>query len=379
MVAKRGAGACALSWDEEGEVSRGEKRRRADGDGSSDVGGGGGMGAFDALHDELVVSILADVAASAGSPADLAAAMLTCRRFRELGKHGLVLARASPSAVAVRAAAWCDDAHRFLVRCAEAGNVEASYLLGMIMFYCFENRKLGAELLGAAARRGHGEALYSMAIIQFNGSGLPKDGRNLQAGAQLCARAASRGHNDALRELGHCVSDGYGVRRSLSGGRRLLIQANFRELCAAVANGGARFAAALGRSGECKPPGPHMCLLSDYGCHVAGAAGRRAHAANAFLAGWYASRPLASGAGAAALRMCSQPTCGRPETRKHEFRRCSVCSGVIYCSRACQALHWKVAHKSACVPMAHWLVAANAGAGNAVGAAAAAAAQMAMP
>lgn len=77
MVAKRGAGACALSWDEEGEVSRGEKRRRADGDGSSDVGGGGGIGAFDALHDELVVSILADVAASAGSPADLAAAMLT--------------------------------------------------------------------------------------------------------------------------------------------------------------------------------------------------------------------------------------------------------------------------------------------------------------
>uniref|UniRef100_A0A0E0K054 MYND-type domain-containing protein n=1 Tax=Oryza punctata TaxID=4537 RepID=A0A0E0K054_ORYPU len=325
MVAKRGAGACALSWDEEGEVSRsgGEKRRRTDGDGSPDVAnddvivvGGGGMGAFDALHDELVVSILADVAASAGSPADLATAMLTCRRFRELGKHRLVLARASPAAIAVRAAAWCEDAHRFLVRCAEAGNVEASYLLGMIMFYCFENRKFGADSTEAASPRT----------------------------AATCRPA------------------------------------NFRELCAAVATGGAGFAAALGRSGECKPPGPHMCLLSDYGCHVAGAAGRRAHAANAFLAEWYASRPLGSGAGAGALRMCSQPTCGRPETRKHEFRRCSVCSAVIYCSRACQALHWKVAHKNACVPMAHWLVAANAnaGGGNAV-AAAAAAAQMAMP
>ncbi|KAF0934719.1 hypothetical protein E2562_028315 [Oryza meyeriana var. granulata] len=308
--------------------------------------------------------------------------MLTCSRFRELGQHKLVLRRASPACVAVRAGAWCDDARRFLVRCAQAGNTEASYLLGMILFYCFENRKLGSELLGAAARRGHAEALYSMAIIQFNGSGLPKDGRNLHAGAQLCVRAASRGHNDALRELGHCVSDGYGVRRSLSGGRRLLIQANFRELCSAVATGGPGFAAALGLSGECKPPGPHMCLLSDYGCHVAGSAGRRAHAANAFLAEWYASRQLGSGAGAGALRLCSQPTCGRPETRKHEFRRCSVCSAVIYCSRACQALHWKVAHKNECVPMAHWLDAANANAnanGNAVAAVEAAAAQMAMP
>ncbi|XP_040377265.1 F-box protein At1g67340-like [Oryza brachyantha] len=374
-----------MSRDEEGNGA--EKRRRTGVDGVGGGGGGGITGAFDMLPDELVVSILADVAASAGSPADLAAAMLTCRRFREAGWNRLVLARASAACVAVRAGSWCNEARRFLVRCAQAGNAESSYLLGMIMFYCFENRKLGAELLGAAARRGHVEALYSMAIIQFNGSGLAKDGRNLQAGAHLCARAASRGHTDALRELGHCLSDGYGVRRSVTGGRRLLVQANFRELCAAVAQGGARFAAALGLSGECKPLGPHTCLLSDYGCHVAGAAGRRGHAANAFLAEWYASRPLAlvpGAAAAAALRLCSQPTCGRPETRKHEFRRCSVCSAVIYCSRACQALHWKVAHKKECVPMEFWLDAANAN-GNAVGAveaaapAAAAAAQMAMP
>jgi hypothetical protein len=43
-----------------------------------------------------------------------------------------VLARASPSAVAVCAAAWCEDAHRFHVRCAEARNIEVSYLLGMV-------------------------------------------------------------------------------------------------------------------------------------------------------------------------------------------------------------------------------------------------------
>jgi len=40
-----------------------------------------------------------------------------------------------------------------------------------------------------------------------------------------------------------------------------------------------------------------------------------------------------------ALRLCSQALCGRPETRRHEFRRCSVCGMVNYYSRACLALH----------------------------------------
>lgn len=60
---------------------------------------------------------------------------------------------------------------------------------------------------------------------------------------------------------------------------------------------------ALGHNGECKPPGPHMCLLSDYGCHIAGVARRLAHAANTFLAELFALRPLGFGASAGALRM----------------------------------------------------------------------------
>uniref|UniRef100_A0A0E0E5U3 Uncharacterized protein n=1 Tax=Oryza meridionalis TaxID=40149 RepID=A0A0E0E5U3_9ORYZ len=57
--------------------------------------------------------------------------------------------------------------------------------------------------------------------------------RNLPLG-QRCARAASLGHVDTLRELGHCLQKGYGVRCSVLDGRRLLIQANARELAAAV-------------------------------------------------------------------------------------------------------------------------------------------------
>lgn len=309
---------------------------------------------FEDLPDDLVVSILRDVAASAGSPADLAGAMLTCKRFRELVARSkvVVLARASPRCLSVRAKAWSDEAHRFLQRCADAGNLEACYLLGMIRFYCLGSRGSGAALMAAAAVGGHREALYSLAVIQFNGSGGGKDDRDLRAGAALCARAAARGHVDALRELGHCLQDGYGVRRSVLDGRRLLIQANARELAAASV--------------------AHPCLLmSDLGCRAG-----EAHAANRFLVDWFASRPLGSASGGGngngsagtagspeeedggvggGLRLCSQALCGRPETRRHEFRRCSVCGVVNYCSRACQALHWRMAHKAECTPMDRWL------------------------
>uniref|UniRef100_A0A0D9VG90 MYND-type domain-containing protein n=1 Tax=Leersia perrieri TaxID=77586 RepID=A0A0D9VG90_9ORYZ len=328
--------AARRSREEEGKPG-GEKRRRIDGDGSPTevVSGGGSTGAFDVLPDELVVSILADVAASADSPAHLASVMLTCRRFRELGKNNVVLARASAASVAVRAAKWSNGSYRFLLTCARAGNAEAAYILGMIMFYCYEKREFGSQLLAAAARRGSSEAMYSMAIIQFNGSGLPKDGRNIRFGASLCARAASRGHIDAIRELGH--------------------------------------SAAAAAGGDCRPPGPHTCLYTDYGCsHVVAGGRRRQHAANAFLAEWFASPRRALAAG---TRMCSQPACGRPETRRHEFRRCSVCNAAVYCSRACQAMHWKTAHKNTCAPVVNWLLAAGAAANadaNAVAAAAAA-------
>ncbi|CAL5027902.1 unnamed protein product [Urochloa decumbens] len=382
------AAAAAANGDAPEAHHRRKRRRTAAAEGSPAATAGVPAGCalgdmFEELPDDLVVSILRDVAASAGSPADLAGAMLTCKRFRELGQSKVVLARASPRCLAVRAKSWSDDAHRFLQRCADAGNLEACYLLGMIRFYCLGSRGSGAALMAAAAVGGHREALYSLAVIQFNGSGGSKDDRDLRAGAALCARAASLGHVDALRELGHCLQDGYGVRRSVADGRRLLVQANARELAAAVASG-----AATGGGKAAAASRRHACLLSDFGCRAAAAAAGEAHAANRFLVDWFASQPLvqASAAAAAAaansagtaagsaeedgaLRLCSQALCGRPETRRHEFRRCSVCGVVNYCSRACQALHWKMSHKAECTPMDRWL---DAGAAVANAAAAAA-------
>jgi hypothetical protein len=93
------------------------------------------------------------------------------------------------------------------------------------------------------------------------------------------------------------------------------------------------------------------------------------------MADWWASRGVQATAkkpgleapaaatgdsdGGGELRLCSHVRCGRRETRRHEFRRCSVCGAANYCSRACQALDWKRAHKAQCVPMDRWLLAAG--------------------
>lgn len=249
--------------------------------------------------------------------------------------------------------------------------------------------------MAQAAMASHAAALHSLAIIQFNGSGGTRKDKNLKNGATLCAKAAALGHVDAMRELGHCLQDGYGVPKNVPEGRRLLLEANAREAAAAVAasprafvetalqlvqSSGARclhhhlqyraainkfeaaqMGAAVARNQDNTTTGilslerhsvyrllhgGGCSLLSDFGCNVPPA---KLHVANKFLVDWFTVQPPASG-----LRLCSHANCGRPETRRHEFRRCSACGMVNYCSRACQALDWKLKHKYDCTPVADW-------------------------
>ncbi|CAI5956394.1 unnamed protein product [Closterium sp. NIES-65] len=137
--------------------------------------------------------------------------------------------------MAVSAPSWSDGAHRFLKRCASAGNLDACYSLGMIQFYCLEDRRGGATLLARAALGGHAHALHSLSVIHFNGSSGTRLDRDLLAGVLLCAKAAAQGHVEALRELGHCLQDGYGVPRNVAEGRRLLLEANTREAATVAA------------------------------------------------------------------------------------------------------------------------------------------------
>uniref|UniRef100_M4EYW2 MYND-type domain-containing protein n=1 Tax=Brassica campestris TaxID=3711 RepID=M4EYW2_BRACM len=308
-----------------------------------------GSDLLDSIPEDLVVSILRRLASTSRSPADFINVLMTCKRLNSLATSPLVLSRLSRKAFAVKAQNWSEAAHRFLKRCVDAGNLEACYTLGMIRFYCLQNRRNGASLMAKAAIRSHAPSLYSVAVIQFNGSGGSKNDKDLRAGVALCARAAFLGHVDALRELGHCLQDGYGDPQNVSEGRRCLVKANARELAAVLSSGvkSHRSWLALSQPQISNPNQSHGCpLLSDFGCNVPAP---ETHPANKFLADWFAVRGVDSlGDG---LRLCSHGGCGRPETRKHEFRRCSVCGVVNYCSRACQALDWKLRHKVDCVPM----------------------------
>ncbi|KAL4192440.1 hypothetical protein AMTRI_Chr06g172040 [Amborella trichopoda] len=338
-----------------------EKRRRAESD--EDSGrkkarvlpeSGGKVDFFDVLPDDLLISILCKLSSQARSPADFMGVLLTCRRLNSLAMHSLVLSKAAPGAFSVKSSKWCESATRFMKRCADSGNVEACFTLGMIRFYCLQNRGSGASLMAKAAMVSHAPALYSLAVIQFNGSGGSKSDKDLRAGVALCARAASLGHVDALRELGHCLQDGYGVPKNIPEGRRFLVQANARELASVLSMDPhsvdprirGRAHPWLAQLLEHRVAG--CPLLSDFGCNVPLP---EASLASKFLGEWFRERGLEGG-----LRMCSHASCGRAETRRHEFRRCSVCGAVNYCSRACQALDWKVRHKRECKPVeARWL------------------------
>ncbi|CAI7760227.1 unnamed protein product, partial [Closterium sp. NIES-53] len=157
------------------------------------------------------------------------------RRMCELGTQAQVLRKVSPLALAMQARSLTEGSHRFLHKCATSGNTDASYILGMIKFYCLGDHQHGATLLAKAALAAHPHALHSLAVIHFNGSSGTRHDRDLVAGVLLCARAAAAGHVEALRELGHCLQDGYGVQRDVPEGRRMLQEANVREAARALA------------------------------------------------------------------------------------------------------------------------------------------------
>ncbi|CAI9775295.1 unnamed protein product [Fraxinus pennsylvanica] len=310
---------------------------------------------FDALPDDLVLCILCKLSSTASCPADFISFLITCKRFNGLGLHSLVLSKACEEMISVKAKNWSESTHRFLKLCADSGNAEACYTLGMIRFYCLQNRGSGASLMAKAAISSHAPAIYSLAVIQFNGSGGSKNDKDLRAGVALCARAAFLGHINALRELGHCLQDGYGVKQNIAKGRRFLIQANAQEL-AAVLDTAAPSALNVGSWLTWNPLLLHRYVsvagctfLSDFGYNVPAP---ETHPVNRFISDWFSGFEGIPGPG---LRLCSHPGCGRPETRRHEFRRCSVCGAVNYCSRACQALDWKLRHKAECTAAERWI------------------------
>jgi hypothetical protein len=66
---------------------------------------------------------------------------------------------------------------------------------------------------------------------------------------------------------------------------------------------------------------------------------------DAFVA--HATAAAAATAAARGLRFCALHTCGAQEVHASQFKRCSACSGVVYCSKEHQVQDWP-AHKAAC-------------------------------
>ena len=233
-------------------------------------------------------------------------------------------------------------------------------------------RARGASLLARAAAAGVREAHHTLAVMHFNGSGGRRRDKDPEAGAALCARGNLLFDCvSAKRELGHCLQDGFGVERDAALGAKLL-----DEAAAADAKSGKGLdAAVLAASAAAAIVEERLRKRNDINtlnAAVAAAAEVAAAAKNAaaahltatrenrFLLDWYgdgaASDPAKKPEGPFATlptgtTSCSHPLCGRVETRRHEFRRCSCCGRVRYCSRSCQGADWRLQHKFACLPL----------------------------
>ncbi|CAI5534133.1 unnamed protein product [Closterium sp. Naga37s-1] len=187
---------------------------------------------LDMIPDDVLSLIATSVASKCASAAEFASLRLSCKRFHDVATFPEVLSALPISALTCPARAYSASYRSFLRACADARNNEAAFLLGMIEFYCLGDRKDGIKHLVQAAKAGHPGALHSLAVVHFNGSGGAVPERKLSVGVLLCASAAQQGHVAALRELGHCLQDGYGIKKNVAEGRRLLMEANLREFAA---------------------------------------------------------------------------------------------------------------------------------------------------
>jgi MYND finger/Sel1 repeat len=198
------------------------------------------------------------------------------------------------------------------------------------------NYSRGISLLERAAEGSHAEALYSLAIIQFNGCDSAEDGfsyqQNPKSAANLCIKSAKLGNVDALRELGYCFKIGYGLPPSPAAAYRLLKKAGTLDQTANK-NSTNVLSSPRRRSRD-------FSLLTNYGYM-----GREVHAANVFMVEWW----WLGDKGGDGLHMCSNVLCGRREMRKNGFRRCSQCAVTMYCSHACQEVHWIMEHRATCI------------------------------
>ena len=51
------------------------------------------------------------------------------------------------------------------------------------------------------------------------------------------------------------------------------------------------------------------------------------------------------------LRWCALPSCAKQETYVFDFKQCSACKAVVYCSAEHAALHWTRSNRKECAAL----------------------------
>ena len=268
---------------------------------------------------------------------------------------------------------WNEGASAFAEAAVDAGSVFATFLVGSVDFYCRDSalesdeqcakarRSRGASLLARAAVAGSPDAHHTLAIMHFNGSGGKRKDKDPETGAAFCARGNILfGSAAAKRELGHCLQDGFGVEQDVQLGRKLLAEAAKADVTTPAMD--TAVVAATVAAGAVEERLRKRNDINTLNAAVAAAAEVSAAAKHAaeqhltappvarFLLDWY-DPEVCGNVLQPGTHACSHPLCGRVETRRHEFRRCSCCGRVRYCSRSCQSLDWRLQHKFACLPL----------------------------
>lgn len=88
------------------------------------------------------------------------------------------------------------------------------------------------------------------------------------------------------------------------------------------------------------------CLMQDASMEKARAAMRQMEGSGVARSTHTAVLPSAT---ASLGQKCDSPTClAREGVGRAEFRRCSACKAVRYCSVHCQQTHWRTSHKQEC-------------------------------
>jgi uncharacterized protein len=113
----------------------------------------------------------------------------------------------------LEAAAGIERLRREIERRAKQGDAEAQCRLGRIT----SDGPDAARWLWAAARQGHGEASYVLAVLHRAGRGVPRD---LDESFRLCAAAAEVGYRPAQHDLGYMYLSGSGVAADQEEARR---------------------------------------------------------------------------------------------------------------------------------------------------------------